>query len=74
MRSKKQWNDLSPSQQRLIIIGAACEAVITTVALVDLARRPQAQVRGPKAAWVLGCFIQPVGPISYLALGRRSTD
>jgi hypothetical protein len=74
MKSKKQWSDLSASQQRLIIIGAACEAVITTVALVDLVRRPRAQVRGPKAVWALGCFIQPVGPIAYLTLGRRSTD
>ena len=51
--------------------GAAVEVVLTTVALVDLARRPAAQVRGNKALWALGCFIQPVGPVAYLTVGRR---
>ena len=74
MKSHRKWSDLTSSQQQAIIVGALLEAVITTVALVDLARRPPAQIRGPKAAWVIGCFIQPVGPIAYLALGRRSTD
>jgi hypothetical protein len=74
MKPEKQWRDLTPTQQRLIIVGAACEAVITAVALVDLVRRPRSQIRGPKAVWALGCFIQPVGPIAYLSLGRRSTD
>lgn len=74
MKSHRKWSDLTSSQQQVIIAGALLEAVITTVALIDLARRPRAQVRGPKAAWVLGCVIQPVGPIAYLALGRRSTD
>lgn len=73
MKSRRKWSDLSSSQQQVIIVGALLEAVITTVALVDLARRPQAQVRGPKAAWALGCIVQPVGPIAYLAFGRRST-
>ena len=52
--------------------GAAVELMLTTVALVDLARRPRDEVRGPKALWALGCFVQPVGPVAYLALGRRS--
>lgn len=50
----------------------AVEVALTTTALVDLARRPGEQVRGPKVAWALGCFVQPVGPIAYLTLGRRS--
>ncbi|MGZ4688881.1 MAG: PLD nuclease N-terminal domain-containing protein [Acidimicrobiia bacterium] len=47
------------------------EVVLTTAALVDLARRPSAQVRGAKPLWVLACFVQPIGPIAYLAFGRR---
>ncbi len=49
----------------------AVEVALTTTALVDLARRPGTQVRGPKLAWALACFVQPVGPMAYLALGRR---
>ena len=73
MATKKQWSDFSRGQQAAILVGSAIEVVLTTVALADLARRPSGQVRGPKSLWVLGCIVQPLGPIAYLALGRRST-
>lgn len=72
MEQSKKWSDLTEGQRRVIIVGAAAEIVLTTVALIDLARRPRDQVRGPKALWALGCAIQPVGPIAYLVLGRRA--
>ena len=72
LMAKKKWSDLSPAQQRLVVVGAAVEAVLTTIALVDLVRRPASSVRGPKVLWALGCFVQPVGPIAYLAVGRKS--
>ena len=71
MADKKRWSDFTPGQQRAMVIAAAVELVLTTRALTDLVRRPSAQVRGPKVLWALGCFVQPVGPIAYLALGRR---
>lgn len=55
----------------MIIAGAAVEIALTAFALTDLARRPASQVRGPKPLWVATCFVQPVGPIAYLLLGRR---
>lgn len=69
--AKKKWADLTERQQRTIIIAGAVEVVLTTVALVDLARRDSSLVRGPKRLWLLGIFVQPVGPIAYLSLGRR---
>ena len=71
--TKKRWSDFSEGQQAAILIGTAIEMVLTTVALADLARRPRAQVRGPKPLWVLSCVVQPVGPIAYLVGGRRSS-
>jgi hypothetical protein len=73
MATKKQWSDFSGVQRAAILVGSAIEVVLTTVALADLARRPRAQVRGPKSLWILGCVVQPVGPIAYLTLGRRSS-
>ena len=70
MDQKKRWSDFTPAQKRAIVGGAVVEAVLTTVALVDLARRPSERVRGPKALWALGCFVQPVGPLLYFRLGR----
>lgn len=69
--TKKSWSDLTPQQRSLIVVGSAVELALTTIALVDLTRRPSAQVRGPKPLWVMGCFVQPVGPVAYLAFGRR---
>lgn len=71
MTEKKRWDDLTTGQQVAIVALGAVEVVLTTVALVDLTRRPGAQVRGPKPLWAAGCFVQPVGPVAYLLLGRR---
>jgi hypothetical protein len=71
--TKERWSDFSKGQQAAILVGTAIEGVLTTVALADLARRPRAEVRGPKPLWVLGCVVQPVGPITYLVWGRRSS-
>ena len=69
--NKKKWSELTPTQQRLIIAGGAVEAVLTTAALISLARRPSQAVRGPKALWVAAMVVQPVGPLAYFAFGRR---
>jgi hypothetical protein len=69
--AKKKWSELSDRQRAAIVVAGAAEVVLTTIALVDLARRPTALVRGPKAVWVLTFLVQPFGPLTYLALGRR---
>ncbi len=71
MATTRRWSDLTGTQQKVILATAAVELLLTTCALADLARRPATQVRGPKPLWALGCFVQPVGPIAYLAIGRR---
>jgi hypothetical protein len=68
---KKKWDDLSDRQKTAILVAVSIELALTATALVDLARRPRELVRGPKALWVLGCFVQPVGPIAYLTVGAR---
>lgn len=71
MAEKKRWDDLSDGQKAAVVVLGAVEVVLTVVALRDLARRPRAGVRGPKLVWAAGCFVQPVGPVAYLVLGRR---
>ena len=72
MASTRSWSDLTSGQRAAVAGAAVVELTLTTLALVDLARRPSSQVRGPKPLWVLACFVQPVGPIAYLALGRAA--
>jgi hypothetical protein len=69
--AKRQWSDLSTGQQRAIIVSAAVEVVLTTVAVSDLVRRPASQVRGPKMLWLLSFVVQPFGPLAYFSVGRR---
>jgi hypothetical protein len=68
---KKKWDDLSDGQKTAILVAASVELALTATALVDLARRPRELVRGPKALWAIGCFVQPIGPIAYLTIGAR---
>jgi hypothetical protein len=71
MNRRPQWNDLSPQQQRGIVVGGIVELVLTAFVLADLAKRPADAVRGSKIAWALACVVQPFGPLAYLLLGRR---
>ncbi len=71
-KSKKQWRDLTSRQKAIIVVGGALEVAVTAVALADLTRRPASDVRGPKWCWAATLFVQPVGPIAYLTVGRKS--
>ena len=72
MRTRQvKWSELSPRRRYGVVALGTVELVLTAVSLVDLSRRPAEQVRGPKALWALAAFVQPVGPVAYLALGRR---
>jgi hypothetical protein len=71
---KKRWSALSPAVRRFILIGGAFDGVFKIAALVDLARRPAAEVRGSKPRWAATIvLINSVGavPIAYLAYGRH---
>lgn len=72
MARRRRWSELSGPQRVAIVALASVELALTATALVDLARRPADQVRGPKALWALGCFVQPVGPVAYLVAGRST--
>ena len=72
--AKKKWQDLSPRTRRLIIAGGAVDGALKIAALTDLARRPQAEVRGSRLAWAVAItVVNSVGavPIIYFLRGRR---
>jgi Na+/proline symporter len=62
----RTWQELSPGQRTAVLVVASVEIALTATAAADLARRPQSQIRGPKALWWLGIFVQPFGPAVYL--------
>jgi hypothetical protein len=75
MRVARRWSSLSRVQRRLVLAGATAEGAAKVAALVDLARRPPAQVRGPKWAWAAAlALVNAFGgvPLAYFRFGRRA--
>jgi Phospholipase_D-nuclease N-terminal len=66
-----RWSELSGRTRTAVVVLGTIETVLTAVAAVDLYRRPRDGVRGPKALWWPAIFVQPIGPVAYLATGRR---
>lgn len=69
---KRSWNELSSCQKATVATLSAVELALTTISLIDLVKRPSSQIHGNKLLWAFGVFVQPVGPIAYLAWGRTA--
>ena len=72
--AKTRWKDLNPTARRLILLGAAVDGILKSIALVDLKRRPASEVNGSKARWAVAIvLLNSVGlvPVLYLVRGRR---
>jgi Phospholipase_D-nuclease N-terminal len=71
MPQRKRWNDLTPTQKTLLLVGASIELSLTMTALADLVTRPSTALRGPRLAWLAALVVQPFGPVAYLTLARQ---
>ncbi len=60
---------------RLFLPIIVLELILKAVALMDLARRSNAGVKGGRRwPWLLGIlFVSTIGPVVYLAWGRDDT-
>ena len=70
----RKWDELSPGTRRVVLVVGSVEAALKVAALVDLARRPAEEVRGPKWRWALAItVVNSVGlmPLAYFRFGRR---
>ena len=58
-----------------LALGGMADAALRVYALVDVARRPEAEVKGSKAVWVPAlALVSSMGllPCAYLKHGRRT--
>jgi hypothetical protein len=69
--AQKRWSDHTELQQTAVLVAASVQLSLAATAWVDLARRPEELVRGPKPLWAAAIAVNFVGPISYFAFGRR---
>ena len=71
MAHKKTWNDLTGAQQAGLGLLGMVQLGLLVAAQIDLPRRPDEQVNGPKAVWRAVALINFFGPLAYFAIGRR---
>ena len=69
--AKQKFSDLPPTQQRAIVVAGAVQLTLLAAALIDIRRRPQDQIKGPKPLWVGISFINTIGPLAYFFFGRK---
>jgi hypothetical protein len=69
--AKQKFSDLPPAQQRAIVVAGAVQLTLLAAALIDIRRRPQDQIKGPKPLWVGISFINTIGPLAYFFFGRK---
>ncbi|MBK7819506.1 MAG: hypothetical protein IPJ61_00130 [Tessaracoccus sp.] len=73
-KAKKRFQDLPPAARTLLLLLGVADAVLRAYALLDIAKRPQEQVEGPKELWVPALsFVNSAGvlPLAYLKWGRK---
>ncbi len=68
---KKKWHELSGGLRLAIIVGLVVQLGLQGVALADLRRRPGSEIVGRKGWWFTASFVNFLGPIAYLVVGRR---
>jgi hypothetical protein len=71
MTRKQRWRDLSGRRRAGIGVAGAVQLALLAAALIDLRRRPAAQIRGDKRLWVAVSFVNFAGPLAYFGYGRR---
>lgn len=70
--TRKRWNDLSGTQKIMIIVGGVVQIGLLVAAQIDIYRKPESEIKGPKSLWRAIVFVNYVGPIAYFTLGWRS--
>lgn len=69
--SKQGWREMDPKVRLRIVLASIIQVSLLIAALVDIRRRPAADIRGSKVMWTAIAFVNFVGPIAYFLLGRR---
>jgi phospholipase D-like protein len=70
-RGRRRWHDLSRRQKTTLSVTAVVQFGLAAAAWTDLARRPPAQVRGPKWRWAALIAVNFAGPVAYFRWGRK---
>lgn len=65
---------LTPTQKKFAIAAAAVEISVKLLALRDINKRSDDEIRGSKRAWRMALVVNFFGPAAYFLFGRRSPE
>ena len=71
MADMTTWDDLTGAQRAGIGLLGVVQLGLLVAVQIDLTRRTDEQVNGPKMVWRAVALINVVGPLAYFAVGRR---
>jgi hypothetical protein len=63
--------NLTDQQKRVLVVVLVVHLILAKVTWLDLRRRPQAGVRGPKRFWRTWSLFNTTGSFAYWTVGRR---
>lgn len=72
--SRRRWAELDERVRRVLVVGAVAEGLLKVAALIDIARRPAAEIRGSKLRWAAAVLLinsAGIVPVVYFRRGRR---
>lgn len=70
-RSLRKWRRMDTAERATIVAGAVVHVALMGLAQVDMCRRPESEIRGPRWLWRLIVLINFVGPVAYFTIGRK---
>ena len=70
---KPTWKTLTAAQKITVIAAGTAQIGLVAAAWTDLNGRTQAELNGRKLAWRAALFLNIIGPVAYLAAGRKKS-
>lgn len=70
MRTRK-WSELNDTQKTVLLTLTSVQISLLLTALIDIIRRPSAEINGSKRLWTALAFVNFIGPIAYFVWGRK---
>ena len=62
---------LTDSQKKVLVFVLVIHLIMVRLTWLDLRRRPDSAVRGPKGLWRLASIMNTTGSLAYWVFGRR---
>ncbi|AWB86816.1 PLDc N-terminal domain-containing protein [Mycetocola zhujimingii] len=71
MKKDLKFSSLSLGRKIAVVVGGSVQVALAAAAWADLAKRPAAEINGPKPLWAAVIAVNWIGPIAYFVRGRR---